>query len=124
MAGANLLTLLDDIATLLDDVAVLSKIAMKKTTGVLADDLALNAEQVSGVKAERELPVIWAVAKGSLPQQVIFSTWGPAHQLALSATHHRIARSLVVHSYVMRALKNCYINYLKIRSNVSNAWKH
>ena len=66
MAGANLLTLLDDIATLLDDVAVLSKVAMKKTTGVLADDLALNAEQVSGVKAERELPVIWAVAKGSL----------------------------------------------------------
>lgn len=65
MAGANLLTLLDDIATLLDDVAVLSKVAMKKTTGVLADDLALNAEQVSGVKAERELPVIWAVAKGS-----------------------------------------------------------
>lgn len=66
MAAANLLTLLDDIATLLDDVAVLSKVAMKKTTGVLADDLALNAEQVSGVKADRELPVVWAVAKGSL----------------------------------------------------------
>lgn len=65
MAGSSLLTLLDDIATLLDDVAVLSKVAAKKTAGVLGDDLALNAEQVTGVRAERELPVVWAVFKGS-----------------------------------------------------------
>jgi uncharacterized protein len=65
MAGASLLTLLDDIATILDDVAVMTKVAAKKTAGVLGDDLALNAQQVSGVRAERELPVVWAVAKGS-----------------------------------------------------------
>src|SRR3569832_2333061 len=66
MAGTSLLALIDDIATLLDDVALLTKVAAKKTTGVLGDDLALNAEQVSGVRAERELPVVWAVIKGSL----------------------------------------------------------
>jgi predicted DNA repair protein MutK len=69
--AANLLTLLDDIAAVLDDVAVLSKIAAKKTAGVLGDDLALNAEQVSGVKADRELPVVFAVAKGSLLNKLI-----------------------------------------------------
>jgi predicted DNA repair protein MutK len=57
IAAASLLTLLDDIASVLDDVAILSKVAAKKTAGVLGDDLALNAEQVSGVRAERELPV-------------------------------------------------------------------
>jgi len=71
MAGASLLALLDDIAVLLDDIAVLSKVAAKKTAGVLGDDLAVNAEQVSGVRAERELPVVWAVAKGSLLNKVI-----------------------------------------------------
>jgi predicted DNA repair protein MutK len=89
MAGASLLTLIDDIATLLDDVALLTKltakkaagalddvaaltkVATKKTAGVLGDDLALNAEQVSGVKAERELPVVWAVAKGSVRNKLI-----------------------------------------------------
>ena len=71
MAAANLLALIDDIATILDDVAVLSKVAAKKTAGVLGDDLALNAEQVSGVKAERELPVVWAVAKGSFLNKLI-----------------------------------------------------
>ncbi|HSO44208.1 MAG TPA: DUF808 family protein, partial [Rhodoferax sp.] len=60
MAG-SLLLLLDDIATVLDDVALLTKVAAKKTAGVLGDDLALNAQQVSGVRAERELPVVWAV---------------------------------------------------------------
>ncbi len=64
MAGTSLLVLLDDIATVLDDVALMTKIAAKKTVGVLGDDLALNAEQVSGIRAERELPVVWAVAKG------------------------------------------------------------
>ncbi|WP_259164899.1 DUF808 domain-containing protein [Comamonas sp. BIGb0152] len=89
MAGAGLLMLLDDIATLLDDVALMTKtaagkstailddvatqtkVAVQKTAGVLGDDLALNAEQVTGVKANRELPVVWAVAKGSLKNKVI-----------------------------------------------------
>ncbi|MFM7627253.1 MAG: DUF808 domain-containing protein [Gammaproteobacteria bacterium] len=71
MAGASLLALLDDIATVLDDVAVLSKVAAKKSAGVLGDDLAVNAEQVSGVQAKRELPVVWAVAKGSLVNKAI-----------------------------------------------------
>lgn len=71
MAAGNLLTLLDDIATLLDDVSVMTKLAAKKTAGVLGDDLALNAQQVTGVKADRELPVVWAVAKGSLLNKAI-----------------------------------------------------
>jgi uncharacterized protein len=69
--ATSLLALLDDIATILDDVAVMTKVAAKKTAGVLGDDLALNAEQVSGVKAERELPVVWAVAKGSMVNKLI-----------------------------------------------------
>ena len=71
MAGSSLLALIDDIASLLDDVSVLTKIAAKKTAGVLGDDLALNAEQVSGVSAQREIPVVWAVAKGSLVNKAI-----------------------------------------------------
>lgn len=71
MAGTSLLALIDDIATLLDDVSVMTKVAAKKTAGVLGDDLALNAEQVSGVKANRELPVVWAVAKGSALNKLI-----------------------------------------------------
>ncbi|MCG6224370.1 DUF808 domain-containing protein [Vibrio diabolicus] len=71
MAGASLLTLLDDIATVLDDVALMSKMAAKKTAGVLGDDLALNAQQVSGVASEREIPVVWAVAKGSFKNKLI-----------------------------------------------------
>jgi predicted DNA repair protein MutK len=71
MAGSSLLLLIDDIAAILDDVAVMTKVAAKKTAGVLGDDLALNAQQVSGVKAERELPVVWAVAKGSMVNKVI-----------------------------------------------------
>jgi predicted DNA repair protein MutK len=71
MAGASLLALLDDIATILDDVALMTKVAAKKTAGVLGDDLALNAQQVSGVRAERELPVVWAVAVGSLKNKLI-----------------------------------------------------
>jgi predicted DNA repair protein MutK len=71
MAGASLLALIDDIATLLDDVAVMTKVAAKKTAGVLGDDLALNAQQVAGVRAERELPVVWAVAVGSLKNKLI-----------------------------------------------------
>ncbi|MFV5492118.1 DUF808 domain-containing protein [Acinetobacter sp. ASP199] len=69
--ASSLLILLDDIATVLDDVAVMSKMAAKKTAGVLGDDLALNAQQVSGVRAERELPVVWSVAKGSFVNKLI-----------------------------------------------------
>lgn len=71
MAGASLLTLIDDIATILDDVSVMTKVAAQKATGVLGDDLALNAQQVAGVNADRELPVIWAVAKGSAINKLI-----------------------------------------------------
>ncbi|OLF70921.1 hypothetical protein AWH60_16575 [Pseudoalteromonas haloplanktis] len=84
MAGTNLLTLLDDITTLLDDIATMSKVATKKTAGVLGDDLALNAQQVTGVTADRELPVVWAVAKGSflnkailVPAALLISVWLP-----------------------------------------------
>ena len=84
MAGASLLTLLDDIASILDDVSILTKAATKKTAGVLGDDLALNAQQVTGVRAERELPVVWAVAKGSflnkailVPAALAISAWLP-----------------------------------------------
>ncbi len=71
MAGSSLLVLIDDIATVLDDVALMTKMAAKKTAGVLGDDLALNAQQVSGVRAEREIPVVWAVAKGSFLNKLI-----------------------------------------------------
>ena len=71
MAFASLFTLLDDITAVLDDVAMMTKVAAKKTAGVVGDDLALNANQVTGVSAERELPIIWAVAKGSLVNKLI-----------------------------------------------------
>jgi len=71
MASVGFLALIDDIAALLDDVALITKVAAKKTAGVLGDDLALNAQQVSGVKADRELPVVWAVAKGSFLNKLI-----------------------------------------------------
>lgn len=71
MAGASLFALIDDIATILDDVTVMTKVAAKKTAGVLGDDLALNAQQVAGVTADRELPVVWAVAKGSAINKLI-----------------------------------------------------
>jgi len=71
MAGTSLLTLIDDIATILDDVSVMTKVAAKKTAGVLGDDLALNAQQVAGVQADREIPVVLAVAKGSAINKMI-----------------------------------------------------
>ncbi|MDR6928091.1 DUF808 domain-containing protein [Pseudomonas sp. BE134] len=71
MAGSSLLVLLDDIAAVLDDVALMTKMAAQKTAGVLGDDLALNAQQVSGVRADREIPVVWAVAKGSFRNKLI-----------------------------------------------------
>ena len=69
--ASSLLALLDDIASILDDVAVFTKVAVKKTSGVLGDDLALNAQQVTGVRADRELPVVWAVARGSMRNKAI-----------------------------------------------------
>lgn len=82
--ATSLLALIDDIASILDDVSVLAKVATKKTAGVLGDDLALNAQQVSGVKADRELPVVWAVCKGSLlnkailvPAALVISAFAP-----------------------------------------------
>ena len=71
MAVGNFFVLFDDIAAVLDDVAAMSKVAAKKTSGVLGDDLALNAQQVAGVRADRELPVVWAVAKGSFKNKLI-----------------------------------------------------
>lgn len=84
MAGASLLTLMDDVTTLLDDIAMMTKTTTQKTAGVLGDDLALNAQQVTGVRADRELPVVWEVAKGSLknkallvPGAMLISTFTP-----------------------------------------------
>lgn len=71
MAFSSLFTLLDDIASVLDDVSLMTKVAAKKTAGVVGDDLALNANQITGVRAERELPIVWAVAKGSLLNKAI-----------------------------------------------------
>ncbi|MGE8616953.1 MAG: DUF808 domain-containing protein [Achromobacter spanius] len=84
MAGSSFFALFDDIATILDDVSVMTKVAAKKTAGVLGDDLALNAQQVSGVPVNRELPVVWAVAKGSfinklilVPSALLISAFAP-----------------------------------------------
>jgi uncharacterized protein len=106
MAGASLLTLLDDIASILDDVAVLTKVATKKTAGVLGDDLALNAQQVSGVTANRELPVVWAVAKGSMVNKAILV---PA-ALAISA----VAPWAIVPLLMAGGLFLCYEGFEKI----------
>ncbi|SMF47946.1 hypothetical protein SAMN02745866_03092 [Alteromonadaceae bacterium Bs31] len=100
MATGSLLTLLDDIATVLDDVTVMTKIAAKKTAGVLGDDLALNAQQVSGVRAERELPVVWAVFKGSVINKLILV---PA-ALVISA----VAPWLVVYLLMLGGLYLCF----------------
>ena len=106
MAGASLLALLDDIATILDDVSILSKVAAKKTAGVLGDDLALNAQQVAGVKADRELPVVWAVAKGSLVNKAILV---PA-ALAISA----VAPWLVTPLLMLGGAYLCYEGFEKL----------
>jgi predicted DNA repair protein MutK len=112
MAGASLLALLDDIATILDDVAVMTKVAAKKTAGVLGDDLALNAEQVSGVRAERELPVVWAVAKGSLVNKAILVPTA----LAISA----VAPMLVIPLLMIGGLYLCYEGVEKL----AHKWLH
>jgi predicted DNA repair protein MutK len=106
MAGTSLLVLLDDIAAVLDDVALMTKVAAKKTAGVLGDDLALNAEQVSGVKADRELPVVWAVAKGSFRNKLILV---PA-ALAISA----VAGWLITPLLMLGGLYLCFEGFEKI----------
>ncbi len=100
MAGSSLLALLDDIATVLDDISVMTKVAAKKTAGVLGDDLALNAQQVAGVRAERELPVVWAVAKGSAVNKLILVPLA----LAISA----LAPWLVTPLLMLGGLFLCY----------------
>ncbi len=106
MAGASLLALLDDIASVLDDVALMTKVATKKTAGVLGDDLALNAQQVSGVRADRELPVVWDVAKGSLLNKAILV---PA-ALAVSA----LAPQAITPLLMIGGLYLCYEGFEKI----------
>lgn len=109
MAGANLLALLDDIATLMDDIATMSKVAAQKTAGVLGDDLAVNADQVQGIKADRELPVVWAVAKGSLLNKAILV---PA-ALAISA----FVPSLITVLLVLGGLYLCFEGAEKLLHN-------
>jgi predicted DNA repair protein MutK len=106
MAGATLLTLFDDIASVLDDVATMTNMAAKKTAGVLGDDLALNAEQVSGVRASRELPVVWAVAVGSLKNKVILVPVA----LALSA----FAPMLITPLLMLGGAYLCYEGFEKL----------
>lgn len=113
MAGSSLFALLDDIATLLDDVSVMTKIAAKKTAGVLGDDLALNAQQVSGVRAARELPIVWAVAKGSMRNKVILVPLA----LLLSA----IAPQLISPILVLGGLFLCYEGAEKIWHHLAHS---
>lgn len=87
MAGSSLLTLLDDIATLLGDISVMGKLAAKKTAGVLGDDLSLNAQQVTGVRANRELPVVWSVAR-IINQQGYSGAVGAADKRIYPVGHH------------------------------------
>jgi len=104
--ATSLLALLDDVATILDDVSVMTKVAAKKTAGVLGDDLALNAQQVSGVRADRELPVVWSVAKGSMINKVILV---PA-ALAISA----LAPWLVTPLLMVGGAFLCYEGFEKL----------
>ena len=106
MAGASLLALIDDIASVLDDVSVLTKAATKKTVGVLGDDLALNAQQVTGVAAERELPVVWAVAKGSL--------WNKAILVPLALAISAFAPWLVTPLLMVGGAFLCYEGFEKL----------
>lgn len=112
MAGSSLFMLIDDIATLLDDISVMTKVAAQKTAGVLGDDLALNAQQVSGVAADRELPVVWAVAKGSFVNKLILVP----SALAISA----IAPVLVKPLLMLGGLYLCFEGVEKL----AHRWLH
>ena len=113
MAASSLLALIDDIATVLDDVAVLTKVATKKTAGVLGDDLALNAQQVAGVRADRELPVVWAVARGSFVNKAILV---PA-ALAISA----LAPWLITPLLILGGLFLCFEGVEKLAHKLLHA---
>jgi predicted DNA repair protein MutK len=113
MAASSLLALIDDIATILDDVSVMAKVAAGKTTGVLGDDLALNAQQVTGVDADRELPVVWAVAKGSMLNKAILV---PA-ALAISA----FAPWLITPLLMLGGAYLCFEGFEKIAHRL---WPH
>lgn len=106
MPAGSLLALIDDIATLLDDVAVMSKVAAKKTAGVLGDDLALNAQQVTGVDPSREIPVVWAVAKGSMVNKAILV---PGALLISVIAHFLILPLLVIGGVFL-----CYEGFEKV----------
>lgn len=110
MAGSSLLVLIDDIAAVLDDVATMTKVAAKKTAGVLGDDLAVNAEKVTGVRADRELPVVWAVAKGSFRNKLILV---PA-ALAISL----VAPWLITPLLMLGGLYLCYEGFEKVAHSV------
>ena len=116
MAGGSLLMLLDDIASLLDDISLMTKVAAKKTAGVLGDDLALNAEQVSGMRADRELPVVWAVAKGSFINKAILV---PA-ALAISA----VIPWAIVPLLMLGGTYLCFEGAEKIVHALNSAKKH
>lgn len=113
MPGASLLMLLDDITSVLDDVAVLTKLATKKTAGVLGDDLALNAQQVAGIAAKRELPVVWAVARGSLVNKAILV---PAALLISQFMPWAIAPLLMVGGAYL-----CFEGFEKVLHALTNA---
>lgn len=106
MAGSSLLVLIDDIASVLDDVSLMTKVAAKKTAGVLGDDLAVNAEKVTGVRAERELPVVWAVAKGSFINKLIL--------VPLALVISFIAPWLITPALMAGGLFLCYEGFEKI----------
>lgn len=110
--ASSLLLLLDDIATLLDDVAVMSKVAAKKTAGVLGDDLALNAQQVSDVRADRELPIIWRVAKGSFVNKLIL--------VPLALLISFFAPALINPLLVLGGLFLCYEGVEKIMHTIAH----
>lgn len=113
MAGGSLLLLLDDIAAILDDVSVMTKVAAKKTAGVLGDDLAVNAEKVTGVLADRELPVVWAVAKGSMRNKLILV---PSAMLVST-----VANWLITPLLVLGGLYLCFEGFEKIHHSFAHA---
>jgi uncharacterized protein len=113
MAGSSLLLLIDDIAAVLDDVALMTKVAARKTAGVLGDDLAVNAEKVSGVRADRELPVVWAVAKGSFRNKCILI---PA-ALGISA----VAPWLITPALILGGLYLCFEGFEKVAHSLGHS---
>lgn len=118
MAGASLLALLDDISVILDDVSVMTKVAAKKTAGVLGDDLALNANQVTGVNADRELPVVWAVAKGSFINKLILVPLA----LIISAVALKLSLPWLVTAPLM--IGGLYLCYEGAEKVLHHFWPH